>query len=149
MADDNKSHMFQPGQSGNSKGRPKDVINRPNLLKRSRELGIHVEDILLYFAAGNTKELNLEEGDITPNMQLKAVIESLKKMVPDLKSVDHNVSSTEDNESDTPVRTVVILPSNTRELPEDIQAEEVAMDDISAGVKASVDAELVDNDTAV
>ena len=145
MSEDNKSHMFQPGQSGNSKGRPKDIINRPNLLKRSRELGIHVEDTLLYFAAGDTKKLNLEEGAITPNMQLKAVIEALKKMVPDLKSVDHTVAGPEDTEGDTPMKTVVILPSNTRELPEDIQVEEVHMDDITDGVKAAVDAELVDD----
>jgi len=145
MSEDNKSHMFQPGQSGNSKGRPKDIINRPNLLKRSRELGIHVEDTLLYFAAGDTEKLKLPSGAITPNMQLKAVIEALKKMVPDLKSVDHNVTQPNEGDDEAPMKTIVILPSNTRELPEDIHTEEVPMDDITDGVKAAINAELVDD----
>ena len=76
----NKGHMFQPGVSGNPTGRPKDVFNRPNMLKRSRELGIAPEDLLLFYAARDYKKLGLDEGDITPNMQLKAIIEAFKQI---------------------------------------------------------------------
>ena len=142
MTDDNKGHMFQPGVSGNPAGRPKDSLSRPNMLKRSRELGIAPEDFLLYFAAGNCAKLGLKEGDITPNMRLKAIIESLKKMVPDLKAIEHNVNT--DPERDGSERTVVILPSNSRELAED--EFPIPLADIEEGITEAIKSQLKDDE---
>lgn len=140
---DNKSHLFQPGQSGNLAGRPKDAINKPNLLKRSRELNIFPEDVLLHFVAGDAEALNLKKGEITAAMRLKATVEALKKMVPDLKSIDHVVTNDTD-EDDTPMKTVIIVPSNTREISEDDSVELLPVDEIATGMNKAVKAGLDD-----
>jgi hypothetical protein len=138
------SHLFKPGVSANPAGRPKDAINRPNLLKRSRELGIHPEDFLLYFAAGDTKKLKLEEGDISPNMRLKATIKALDKIVPDLKSVEFNAVNDEGESEGVAVRTVVVLPNNDRQTMDEASVDEIiALEDLENGMNNIIEAELL------
>ena len=147
MTDEEKpkdAHLFKPGKSPNPAGRPKDIISRPNMLKRSRELNIHPEDILLYFAAGDHKALKLDAKEISSSMRLKAAMKALDKIVPDLKSIDYNVSNdTDEAGNKTNVRTVVVLPNNDRQtMPEATADEIVALHDLERGMhEAMLEAE--------
>ena len=131
-----KDTKWKPGQSGNPDGRPKETFNRPNLLKLSRDMKIHPEEVLLHFVAGNHEALKLGKNAITANMRLKAAIEALKKMVPDLKAVEHNVNT--DPESEGNVRSVVILPNNDRSAITADDAAIVPIDQLRDGVDQAI-----------
>ena len=114
------------------------------MLKRSRELNIHPEDILLYFAAGDHKALKLEAKDISSAMRLKAAMKALDKIVPDLKSIDYSMSNDTDSEGNRlNVKTVVVLPNNDRQIMAEATADEiVALHDLERGMhEAMLEAE--------
>lgn len=100
---------------------------------------------MLHFVAGDAEALNLKKGEITAAMRLKATVEALKKMVPDLKSIDHVVTNDTD-EDDAPMKTVIIVPSNTREISEDDSVELLPVDEIATGMNKAVKAGLDDSE---